>query len=178
MIHELSSHVCLSGQFPYFPVSRRNTTATKILTYFSANGYKPVFFDCLGGESQFWSFTEDHTITAYGGKTCLDVKDGAGVALQAWECFPGNDNQKWWLYYNSTIGWLNHNRCLERVPGDPITVIIKDCSECVEASHVCLITDSRNPAMIFKARFCSSFLCCERLTVGVLLEWVYSMVDG
>ena len=168
-MRELSLHVCLSGQFPYFPVSRRKPTTAKILTYFSRNGGVPVVLDCSGDPSQLWTRDGD-TLSAYDGKMCLDVKDEADVTLQVWGCLPGDDNQKWGSFNVLGIEWLNHNYCLERT--NAITVEIRDCVKCVEASNVCLITDSRKPGTrANRARFRSSFLCCERLILGVLLEW-------
>ena len=179
LVRELSLHVCLSGQFPCFPVSRRKTTTTKILTYFSNNGAVPVVIDCFPHDpSQIWTFNNSSgTLSAYDGKMCLDVKDGTGVAFQLLECVPGSDNQKWGSFFHNALSWLNHNRCLERT--NPITVEFRDCNECVEASNVCLITDSRKPgARRTRARFRSSFLCCERLILVVLLEWVQSFLSA
>ena len=136
---------------------------------------------CTHDESQLWIF-KNGTLATYGGTMCLDVTDGVnsnGVFIQVWECTPGNVNQQWELVIDDDninfLRWKDHGRCLRPTYGDVIrsvnVVLLWDCSQCVETFNVCLITDSRNPVLLMQARFRLSFLCCERLTLGVLLEW-------
>ena len=175
-------HVCLRGQFPHFSVSCRNTRTTKILTYFSANGDVPYVTGCAGAENQQWTMKGDGTISTYDGSMCLDSKDGLGKTLQVWACTSGNTNQKWKRYNKTNINWRKHALCLQttgtaRISNGSVTpnsgeVVIDDCDLYVEASGVCLITDSGNPGTRSRnARSHLSFLCCGRLTLGVLLEW-------
>ena len=123
---DLSLHVCLSGQLPYFSISYRKTTTKKILTYFRNNGAVPNIFTREGGQSQLWTFNNDGTIAAYDGRMCLDVKGGAGEDVQVWEC-SGGDSQRWERFKELGIKWVNSNRCLENIPGG--TVKLRDCDK-------------------------------------------------
>ena len=180
-VRELVLYVCLRGQFPHFSVSRQKTTTTKILTYFSANGDVPYASGCVGAENQLWTIKGDDTISTYDGAKCLETQNGGGP-LQVWECTPGKPFQKWRRYGQTNINWMDHPLCLQTTgtpritdskgTTDGVEVKFDFCNSCVEASNVCLITDSGNPGPRPRnARSRLSFLCCERLTLGVLLEW-------
>ena len=164
-------------QRPYISLLRRETLATKILTYFSnSNGSPVVIGDCTGGDDQLWTF-KNGAVTAYGDTKCLDVTDGVnsnGVKLQIWDCRLSNVTQQWYWTGDNHLAWTNHSRCLD-TDGNLTNgnrVQIWDCNGCVEAFHVCLIADSRHTgATEIKARFRSSLLCCERLTQGNLIVW-------
>ena len=142
-------HVCLRGQFPHFSVSRRNTTTTKILTYFSNAGDVPYLTGCGGSQNQQWTIKGDGTISTYDGRMCLDMKGGTGLFLQVWECTQDNRNQQWRGRDQGGISWWDYPICLRTTtrsrPQDGLQLETDLCITCVEASNVTFVS-SLTPA--------------------------------
>ena len=134
------------GQRPYFALSRRKTTTTKVLTYFSNfNGSPVIIRECTVTFDQHWNFNGS-AITLFDGSMCLDLTNGDnfnGAGLQIWECSATNPNQQWSLSSytpdtNTTGAWApaGQKRCLDLTNGNFTNgnrVQIWDCSKCVEA---------------------------------------------
>jgi hypothetical protein len=96
----------------------------------SANSTPVVIYDCNGGASQKWTFTNG--VLHINGK-CADVTalgTANGTKVQLWDC-NGGTNQQWTANSNGELVSVSSGRCLDD-PGSSTTnrtqVDIRDCA--------------------------------------------------
>lgn len=77
----------------------------------TANGTRPVIWDCNGGTNQRWT-ADGATLRVLG--RCLDAPPGAtaGTAVQLYDCH-GGTNQQWTTQANGTIRGVASGLCLD-----------------------------------------------------------------
>ncbi|KSW30136.1 ricin-type beta-trefoil lectin domain protein [Cellulomonas sp. B6] len=77
----------------------------------TANGTRPVIWDCHGGTNQRWT-ADGATLRVLG--RCLDAPNGAtaGTAVQLYDCH-GGTNQQWTTQANGTIRGVASGLCLD-----------------------------------------------------------------
>jgi alpha-galactosidase len=78
----------------------------------TANGTRPVIWDCNGATNQQWSTGTDGTLRALG--KCLDapLNAAAGAAVQMWDC-NGGTNQQWTSQSDGTVRGSQSGLCLD-----------------------------------------------------------------
>jgi alpha-galactosidase len=78
----------------------------------TANGVRPVIWDCHGSTNQQWAYSSGQTLQALG--KCLDapINASAGAEVQIWDC-NGGSNQQWTFNPDGTVRGNQSGLCLD-----------------------------------------------------------------
>jgi hypothetical protein len=80
----------------------------------TTNGTQTQLWDCSGGTSQHWTYTDSKALTVSDNK-CLDASGQGtsnGTAVIIWDCH-GGANQQWNINSNGTVTGVQSGLCLD-----------------------------------------------------------------